>query len=99
MKKYQVILHPDAEIDFTSAFEWGSRVWGRKQARAWIQNLRRTLQHRLALIPLGCPLAPESDELGMPVRQLIIDRYRILFIVKRRAVTILHLRGPYVPPS
>lgn len=28
MKKYKVILHPDAETDISSAFEWGRRRWG-----------------------------------------------------------------------
>src|SRR5437773_1242583 len=28
MKKYKVILHPDAETDINSSFEWGSRAWG-----------------------------------------------------------------------
>ena len=28
MKKYKVILHPDAETDINSSFEWGCRLRG-----------------------------------------------------------------------
>ena len=97
MKKYKVILHPDAETDINSSFEWGSRAWGRENAKAWVRQIRQTIKNRLTSMPLGCPLAPENEELDIPVRQLIVGRYRILFIVEKRTVTILHLRGPYVP--
>lgn len=96
MKRYKVILHPDAEKDIESSFEWGCQTWGRANAKAWVTALRNTIRKRLTSMPLGCPLAPESKELGTSVRHLIVDRYRILFIVERRTVTILHVRGPYV---
>lgn len=95
MKKYSVIFHPDAETDIISSFEWGRRVWGDNQAKAWAQALQRTIKLRLTSVPLSCPLAPESDDLGLTVRQLIVQRYRVLFIVEKKAVTILHVRGPY----
>jgi len=47
-------------------------------------------------MPLSCPRAPESDELGVIIRQLIVGRYRILFIVEVRTVEILHVIGSYV---
>lgn len=56
----------------------------------------RNLSERLTSTPLRCPVAPESEELGIPVRQLIDGRYRILFIVEKKTVTILHLKGAYV---
>jgi plasmid stabilization system protein ParE len=73
----------------------GRRVWGDKQAKAWAQELQRAIKLRLTSLPLSCPLAPESDDLGIEVRQLIVQRYRVLFIVEKKAVTILHVRGPY----
>src|SRR5215467_6789035 len=95
MKHYRVILHPDAEVDIRSGFEWGTRVWGRKRAQAWVQELQRILQDRLASLPLRCPLAPESNELDTPVRHLINNRYRVLFTVVGSTVTVLHVRGPH----
>ena len=96
MKSYKVILHPDAEKDIESSFEWGCRAWGQELARAWVRILRKTIIERPTSMPRGCPLAPESDELGTSVRQLMVDRYRVLFIIEKRTVTILHVRGPYV---
>jgi toxin ParE1/3/4 len=96
MKKYKVILHPDAELDISSSFKWGRRTWGERNARVWIQQLRHTLINRLTSLPLSSSLAPESEELGIAVRHLIIGRYRILFIVNGKTVTVLHVRGPYI---
>jgi plasmid stabilization system protein ParE len=96
MKKYTVIFHPDAETDIDSSYQWGCRVWGEKRAQAWARQLQRTIKSRLTSLPLSCSVAPESDELGIPIRQLIVHRYRVLFIVDNRIVTILHVRGPHV---
>ncbi len=96
MKKYRVILHPDAEKDISSSYEWGCRVWGKERTGTWVRELRRTIRSRLASMPFGCPLAPESEDLDIPIRHLIVNRYRILFIVEEKTVTILHVRGPYV---
>lgn len=95
MKKYKVILHPDAELDISSSFKWGCQAWGDEKARLWIRKLRHTLRKQLTSVPLGCSLAPESEELGISIRHLIVGRYRILFVVEGRIVTILHVRGPY----
>jgi toxin ParE1/3/4 len=96
MKKYKVILHPDAELDIQSLFEWGCHTWGQEKARVWVRELRQVFKTRLSSMPLGCPLAPESEELGTSVRHLIVGRYRILFVTEKSTVTILHVRGPYV---
>ena len=95
MKNYSIILHPDAEGDINSSYQWGRQVWGDKRAKAWAQELQRAIKLRLTSLPPSCPLAPESDDLGIEVRQLIVQRYRVLFIVEKKTVTILHVRGPY----
>jgi len=94
-KKYILTVHPEAEIDIDSSFQWGCRRWGRKNAKAWVRELRQAMINRLTSTPLGCSLAPESEELGVPIRQLIIGRYRVLYLVEKKTVTILHVRGPY----
>jgi len=96
MKKHTVVFHPDAETDIESSYQWGRRAWGDEQAKAWVRELRRTIKSQLTTRPLSCPVAPESEDLGVPIRQLIMQRYRILFILENRLVTILHVRGPYV---
>jgi plasmid stabilization system protein ParE len=98
MKKHKVTLHPDAELDIESSFKWGCRAWGEENAKEWVRELRRTLRNQLTSMPLSCPLAPESEQLSVPIRHLIVRRYRVLFMVTGRTVTILHVRGPYIGP-
>ena len=99
MKKYQVILHPDAELDIESSFKWGCRAWGEENAKLWLRKLRQGVRKQLTSSPLACPLAPESEQLGVSVRHLIVGRYRALLTVRGRTVTILHVSGPYTDPS
>ena len=96
MKKHTVVFHPDAETDIDSSYQWGRRAWGEEKAQAWARELRRIIRFRLTSLPLSCPLAPEGEDLGISIRQLIIQRYRILFIVEKKTATILHVRGPHV---
>ena len=98
MRKYKVILHPDAELDIESSFKWGCRAWGKENAKLWVRKLRRAVRKQLTSLPLACPLAPESEQLGVSIRHLIIGRYRVLFTVRGRTVTILYVRGPYIGP-
>ena len=94
MKKYRVILHPDAELDIESSFKWGCRAWGEENAKLWVRRLRRAIRKQLTLLPLACPIAQESEQLGVSIRHLIIGRYRVLFTVMGSTVTILHVKGP-----
>jgi len=96
MKKYKVILHSDAESDIESSFKWGCRAWGDENAKLWVRKLRRAITKQLTSLPLACPLAPESEQLDVSIRHLIIGRYRVLFTVTGRTVTILYVRGPYI---
>ena len=98
MKKYKVILHPDAELDIESSFKWGCRAWGEENAKLWVGKLRRAIGKQLTSLPLACPLAPESDEIGVSIRHLIVGRYRVLFTVRGSTVTILHVSGSYTNP-
>jgi plasmid stabilization system protein ParE len=98
MKEYKVIVHPDAELDIESSFKWGCRAWGEENAKLWVRKLQRAIRKQLTSLPLGCPLAPESEQLGVSVRHLIVARYRVIFTVRGRTVTILHVRGPYPDP-
>jgi plasmid stabilization system protein ParE len=97
LKKYRVLLHPDAELHITSSFKWGCRAWGNDKAELWVRNLPDTLNTQLSSMPLSYPLASESEELGVPVRHLIVGRYRVLFVVKEETVTVLHVRGSFIP--
>ena len=98
MKKYKVILHSDAESDIESSFKWGYRAWGEENAKRWVRKLREDIRKQLTSLPLACPLAPESEQLGVSIRHLIVGRYRVLFMARGLTVTILHVGGPYTDP-
>ena len=98
MKKYKVILHPDAESDIEASFKWGWRAWGEENAKLWVRKLRQNIRKQLTSLPLACPLAPESEQLGVSIRRLIVGRYRVLFTVRGRTVTILQVSGSYIDP-
>ena len=93
--KYRVLIHPDAERELKAA-----HAWLREQSPDAAERWRKGLVKRaatLATFPERCPLAPESKKLGEEVRQLLYGRrratrYRLLFVIEGRIVTLLHIR-------
>lgn len=73
----------------------GCRNWGKQQAQKWMRELQTAVFEQLAVVPKGFPLAPEDDEFAEEIRQMIVDRYRVLFTIKGWKVHVLHIRGPY----
>ena len=98
MKRYKIILHSDAESDIESSFKWGCRAWGEEKAKTVDAELWRVIREQLTSLPLARPLALESEQLGVSIRHLIVGRYRVLFTVRGRTVTILHVSGLYTDP-
>ena len=95
MKTYQVEFSKEAMSDLDASFEWGRETWGTDEAIAWYIDFRESIMKLLISFPLRQPIAPEDDEYDVETRQLILGRYRMIFNVKGRVVTILHIRGPY----
>ena len=96
MKRYQVEFLPSAKQDLRTSFLWGVNVWGKTPAERWLRKFSAICKKRLAQFPESCPLAPESEELERTMRQLIIDRYRVVFIVQGDMVSVLYVRGSYL---
>ena len=96
MKRYAIVFEESAQLDVRGSYDWGSRVWGKKEARRWIRELRAAVFNQLALIPKGFPLAPEDDDFAEEIRQMIVGRYRVLFTIRKHTVHVLHVRGAYV---
>jgi plasmid stabilization system protein ParE len=96
VKRYNVIIEDSAKLDVQDSYDWGCRVWGVEQTHKWVRELRGAIVKKLALAPLSFPVAPESDELGEEIRQMIVGRYRVLFCVRSRKVHVLHIRGAYI---
>ncbi len=94
--KYQVIFHSQAEQDIRISFDWGVRNWGKVEAEQWLRQIYRVCKKRLTQFPDSCPIAPESEEIGVIIRQLVIDRYRVLFTIQEKTVIILYVRGAYI---
>jgi len=96
VKRYTVIIEDSAKLDVQDSYNWGCRVWGVERAHKWARELRGAILTKLALTPLGFPVAPDSNEFGEEVRQMIVGRYRVLFCVRSRRVHVLHIRGAYI---
>jgi plasmid stabilization system protein ParE len=98
MKRYVVIFEDSAQADVRESYEWGSRVWGKREAQQWARQLRTAVLEQLGVVPKAFPLAPENDEFSEEVRQMNVGRYRVLFTIKARNVHVLHLRGAFAGP-
>src|SRR5690349_15818551 len=85
------VVVQDAESDIESSFKWGCRAWGEGNAKQRVQKLRRAIRKQLTSSPFACPVAPWSEQLGVSIRRLIVGRYRVLFTVRGRTVTILQV--------
>lgn len=96
MKPFDVLFEESAEVDVRQSYDWGCRVWGKKETQRWVRDLRTALTKQLTLFPRGFPLAPESEDFSEEIRQMIVGRYRVLFTIKKHKVHVLHLRGPHV---
>ncbi|MBK8809777.1 MAG: type II toxin-antitoxin system RelE/ParE family toxin [Acidobacteria bacterium] len=82
MKNYRVEFLPTAKHDLRTSFLWGVSVWGKTQAGQWLNKLNVTCKKRLKQFPESCPIALESKEFGITLRQLVIDRYRVIFTIQ-----------------
>lgn len=63
------------------------------------QKMVKTSQavYSLSEFPERHSLVPqeEQEELGTEVRQIIFQRYRILFTIQKNTVYVLHVRGAF----
>lgn len=96
MKRYAVVFADSAQANVRESFEWGSRVWGKREAQQWVRKLRTSVLSQLGVAPRAFALAPEDNEFSEEIRQVIVGRYRVLFTIKGREVHVLHVRGSYV---
>ena len=88
--KYIVEFTHTAELEADSAYEWilkDSPI----NALNWFEGLVESLDS-LCSMPERCPIAPESEEVGQEIRHLLYGKFRILFSVSQKTVSILHIR-------
>lgn len=99
MKPYAVVFEESAQTDVRRSYDWGCRVWGKKETQRWVRELRAAVTKQLSLFPKGFPIAPEADEFYREIRQIVVGRYRVLFTIRKRTVHVLHIKGPHVRGS
>jgi plasmid stabilization system protein ParE len=90
MKRYRVLIHPDAEAELDAAYRHIAEDSPERAAR-WRQTLLRKTQS-LKTLPHRCPLAPESRIIGREVRHLICGVYRVLFVLEAETIIVVHVR-------
>ena len=95
MAKHTVRISAAAKRDLLDSYRWGVEHWGKDNAADWLNKIEREVITRLALFPFAFPVAPESAELPVEVRQFKFGRYRVLFTVKKNNVLVLRVRGPF----
>lgn len=95
MAKYPVRVSAAGKRDLLDSYRWGVEHWGEDNAADWLNKIEREVITRLAHFPFAFPVAPESADLPIEVRQFKFDRYRVLFTVKMKEVLVLRVRGPF----
>lgn len=95
MKHYRVVFSQEAVADLSTSYEWGCEAWGEESAWRWYASVRDSILRMLGTFPESQPIAPDNDEYDVEARQMIVSRYRVIFTIAGRVVTVLHFRGPY----
>lgn len=85
---------PSAHKDLKDSYDWGYKRWGATKAKQWMKEAQKAV-FSLSQFPERHPIAPEADEFKIEIRQMIFQRYRILFLVGDDTVHVLHIRGSH----
>ena len=88
--RYSVAIQPSAERDVEEICEYLDQE-SEHLTEAWLDEYVDALRS-LALMPRRCALAPESPSFDSEIRQLLLQPYRILFMIEGDEVHILHVR-------
>ena len=87
---YRVKVSRSAKADADKAYEWMKQQYSEAQATKWFNGMVDAV-NSLQDFPHRCPFAPESEELGVELRQLLYGKrsatYRIVFTIVTDAAT------------
>jgi plasmid stabilization system protein ParE len=87
----KIRITPEAEADLHSIGDYIAAQHAPQAARRFVQALRR----RIALIksfPEAYGMAPEAQQVGIELRQMIHGMYRVLYTVETKTITIHAVR-------
>jgi len=91
MKRFQVIIMPEALRNIDDIFHYIAA--DNPKAASKITHEFRTRIRSLATMPRRHPLAPENGILGPEeIRNLTHGKYRIIYAIYDKTVTILEIR-------
>ncbi len=93
--KFRVRLSAKAENDVDDVLRWFADQQAEVAAARWLAQLWAKIE-TLETMPARCSLAAEAADLKIELRELLFGRrnakYRILFVIERSQVHILHIR-------
>lgn len=88
--KYEVNLTDQAHAEAEFAFKWIEQS-SPTNAVEWFNGLVDAVE-TLCSMPERCIVAPESEDVGQEIRQLLYGKFRILFSIEKQTVYVLHIR-------
>lgn len=88
---YRVRILPGALQDARNYYEFIAG-YSPETAVKWFEGLFDVVQS-LETMPMRCPIAPESELIGLSIRCLIYrKKYRVLYTIDEQVVQIYHIR-------
>jgi plasmid stabilization system protein ParE len=87
---YEVIVQPRAEREIRDTHRFLATT-APASAERWLNGISKAIL-TLEDMPERCPPAPEAPHFRRRLRQLIYDRYRIVFVITGRHVRVLTVR-------
>ena len=88
--RYEVEFTEQASAEAVEAYSWIAEE-APGNALIWFEGLVKAIE-TLHVFPERCAIAPESEELGQEIRQLLYGKYRLLFSIENLTVFVLHVR-------
>ncbi len=94
--KYRIEIASSAKADIREAARWLSEQASPAEANKWLAGLHRAMG-TLEKQPLRCPVAAESHNFPVEIRELLHGRrksgkHRIIFTIEAETVHILYVR-------
>jgi plasmid stabilization system protein ParE len=87
---YQIIVQPVADEELQQAAHWIAQ-YSPQKATLWYDEAIQAI-NSLQNLPARCSYAPERKTFGLDIRQLLFDKYRILFVIDDETVFVLRIR-------
>lgn len=93
MKRFKVILMPNAQEEIQRAFDWLEEE-DPVHAEKWIREIQTRILG-LSTLPESHAIAPESEAFECEIRHLLVGKgipWRVFFTVNGDRVQVLHVR-------